>query len=173
MRMPVVIVALITWALAAPHSSGSAQSSQPGLTAASAEAIHEHLDEAEDVVESLLQWRHVLTAFNTDRDDPKKPMAPRNTLITVDRGQVQRLAQLVDAVAAMTPPGGAGVTPRGDVGAHAHKAREIARELVPGATTGPVGTSGTAGLITIDRTAVQRLEVELDAIEELLPRQAP
>jgi hypothetical protein len=38
----------------------------------------------------------------------------------------------------------------------------------------PVAKTSTASsLVTIDRTSLQRLEIELDAIEELLPRAMP
>jgi hypothetical protein len=59
------------------------------------------------------------------------------------------------------------------------KAREITRELLPETTSGAVGTSGTTAprgptrtgdIIKVDRAALERLEVEIDAIERVAPR---
>lgn len=179
MRIPILLstylglgtLLLTSSAGAQVDSSASTQSLATNAEASTA-TLSEHLDEAEDIVESLLEWRHVLTAFNTERDDPKTPTAPANTLITVDRDQVQRLVQFVDAMGPLAPPSTPGKAAMGgDVRAHLVKAQQIADELLPpGAATRPVGTAGAESVITIDRTAIERLEVELDAIEQLLPR---
>lgn len=180
MRTPIVLsvhlalgtLLLTSSAVAQVTSSASTQSGTANAGTATGKTLPEHLDEAEDIIESLLDWRHVLTAFNTERDHPKTPTAPANTLITVDRGQVHRLVQFVDAMGTLAPPPTPGRTaPVGDVRAHLVKAQQIADELMPpSAAARPVGTTGAESVITIDRTAIERLEIELDAIEQLLPR---
>jgi hypothetical protein len=171
-----ICIAVVSLLAAMPAIAGvrDDQSSATPLTSAAAEAIHEHMEEAEDLVESLLDWRHVLTTVNTGRDDRDTPTEPATTLIAVRRHEVQELARLLDATSAMLPAAPhAASAPRGDLRAHADKARAIVRELMP-AGTAPVGTTGatsdTSDLITVDRTALQRLEIELDAMELLAPR---
>ena len=172
-----VIVVLMMGVMVSPAvADASQQTAQPGITAANAEGIREHLDEAEDLIESMLDWRHVLTALATSRDDTPRPMAPSSTLISITREEVERLSGYLDAMSALVPKAGVqSAAPRGDLRAHIDKAQEIAREMLPaGASARPVGTSGVdAGLLTFDRTAVERLEIELDAVERLLPRQSP
>jgi hypothetical protein len=143
--------------------------------AANHEAIREHIDAAEDLVESLLDWRHVLTAVES-ADVP----GPSTTLISVDREPVAKLAQVLAAIASMLPartdPSATG--PRGDLRAHVEKAREITGELLPGGEAAAASPSESAarrgptrtGDITVDRTALERLEVEIDAIERVAPR---
>ena len=152
--------------------SASAAAQQGGARAVSeerTEGIHEHLDEAEDLVETMLAWRHVLSGRT---GDAPPPTAPLNTLISVSRNDVERASALIEAAVKMLPgrertTSGA---PRGDLLAHGLKAQEIARELLP-PTSGPVGTSGTDGqMILVDRAALQRLEIELEAMERVAPR---
>ena len=132
-------------------------------------AVLEHVDEAEEVLESLLELRPVITAVTDERSRSDPPSKPRTTLISVHRSDVQKLVSLLDAAAAMVPPPphADAQMPRGDARAHIEKAQEIAREFTQTASTPrPVGTSGGADdLVTIDRSALKRLEVELDAIE--------
>lgn len=131
-------------------------------------AVLAHVDEAEAVLESLLELRPAITAVTDDRSRPALPSKPRTTLISVHRADVQKLASLVDAAAAMVPSAvhADAHVPRGDLRAHIEKAQEIAGELIqPVSTPRPIGTSGADDLVTIDRSALQRLEVEIDAIE--------
>ena len=166
------ILLLTMGALVGPPVSAFEQDDQVRITTANAEAIREQLDEAEDLIESLLDWRHVLTAVTTSRGDSQSPMAPANTLISVSREELQRLSVYLTAMSAMAPKAAQTAAPRGDLRAHVDKAHEIARELLPiAAPARPVGTAGTDDrVVTIDRTAIERLEIELDAIERLLPR---
>lgn len=140
------------------------------------EAILDHIDVAEDMVESLLDWRHVLIG----KDSADIP-GPSTTLISIEREPVVKLAGALDAISSMLPAPADRTTtePRGDLRAHVEKAREIARELMPNVAAGAVGTSGTAGqkdpthtgdIIEVDRAALERLEVEIDAIERVAPR---
>jgi hypothetical protein len=150
----------------------SAQSAAAPLNDQAAESIREHVDEAEDLVENLLEWRHVLTAAGRDTRDAL-PTSPASTLISVERSEIQRLSELLSAAAAVLPGTGqpAPSRPRGDLRAHLEKAQEIARELLPDAPSAPVGTSGGRGdLIEVDRAALQRLEVEIGAIDLVAPR---
>ena len=160
------VVALGFWT-AAP-SLASQQAAAPATLPTT--AIEEHLDEADDLLETLLDWRLAITATSTGderRTPPTEPM-PTHTLIPLDRQQVERLVQLVNAATTMVPRAtGARVT-RADLHAHADKAQEIARELMP-ASDQPVGTSGSASnIIMVDRAALQRLEVEVEAMEMLV-----
>jgi hypothetical protein len=49
-----------------------------------AEAVRDHVDEAEDLIESLLDWRHALTT-RTGKGDSHLPTTPENTLVSVSR----------------------------------------------------------------------------------------
>jgi hypothetical protein len=137
-----------------------------------AEGIREHIDEAEDIVDSLLEWRHI-TSYVTPESESQRPTAPATTLVTVDRAQVGKIGELLAASMAMLPRPAqtSGPTgPKGDLRAHIEKAQEIARELLPPAAQ-PVGTSGgTTAMVTVDRTALKRLEIELEAAERVAPR---
>jgi hypothetical protein len=170
------LATLLTMAalIAAPTSTAAVQERGAAAPGTNAEAIHEHIDEAEEALEMLLDWRHVLTAATSQPRDTTPPTEPATTLISVPRSDVERLTKLLDAVMAMVPkPPQAGTAPRGDLRAHAEKAQEIARELLPAASTQPVGTSGRAGdagIVVVDRAALERLEVEIDAMERVAPR---
>jgi len=140
------------------------------------EAILDHIDVAEDIVESLLEWRHVLTAR-----DSADVAGPSTTLISIEREPVVRLAGALDAISSMLPPraDGSATGLHGDLRAHVEKAREITRELMPNGASSAAGASGTAApkgptqtgdIIKVDRAALQRLEVEIDAIERVAPR---
>lgn len=159
--------------LAAVASTAAAQERNAVVTGAAAEGIHEHIDEAEEALEMLLDWRHVLTTATQQPRETPPPTAPATTLISVPRADVARLAQLLDAVVAMVPtPARAGSMPQGDLRAHAVKAQDIARELMPAAPGRPVGTSGAdTNTMVVDRAALERLEVEIDAMERVAPRQ--
>jgi hypothetical protein len=97
-------------------------------------------------------------------------------LISIDRGDAQRLNDLIGALMAQVPPRANGAAMmRGDLRSHVEKAQEIARELLPpGANAtdaaGKSATSRSGQLVTVDRTSLERLDVELDAIELILPR---
>jgi hypothetical protein len=128
----------------------------------------------------LLDWSHVLTAVES-----ANVPGPSTTLISVEREPVTKLARVLEAIsssASRTLPARSdapATEPRGDLRAHVEKAREITRELMPEGGTGAVGTSGTAAprgptrtgdIIKVDRAALERLEVEIDAIERVAPR---
>ena len=148
----------------APQTPGTAAVSETA-----ADAIRAHLDEAEDALDALLEWRHVLSDVSRQSAGAPKPTSPATTLVTLDRADVQRVVELVNAAAAAVPAASPSPTmPRGDLAAHLATAREIARELMPG-TAGAVGTSG-GNTITIDRTALLRMEIELEAAERVAPR---
>ncbi len=139
-----------------------------------ANAVREHLDAAEDLTESLLRWKHVVTGVAGDDINARK--APVNTSISIDRNDAKRLSDLAAALLAQLPQRGAGSTMmRGDLRSHVEKADQIARELLPsGSHTvtahGNRTTDGSGSLVTIDRTSLERLDIELDAIEMILPR---
>lgn len=158
-------------AAAAPASAAQAQpTKQSAVDERTAEALREHLDEAEDVVSSLLRWQHITTWSAGNGDQPPSE-APRSTLISIERAHAATLVGLVDALAAQVPESqGSDAAPRGDLRAHVEKARTIARELMPPAAASPDALHAEGGLVTVDRTALERLEIELDAVEELLPR---
>jgi hypothetical protein len=146
-----------------------AAGSQQSTPAAATSAIEEHLDEADDLLETLLDWRRAITATSVgdDRRTPPTAPMPTHTLIPLDRQQVEKLTQLIDAVAGMVPRSTAPAAPRGDMRAHAEKAQQIARDLLP-APGRPVGTSGSTGSVAmVDRAALQRLEIEVEAMEML------
>ena len=163
-------IRLLTLALGAVLAATAPASSQAPVTETVADGIREHLDEAEDLVDDLLQWRHVLTHVSPESAGAPKPTTPANTLISVGMAEVKRLQSLVGAAVQMLPPAPAAGTPRGDIAAHLRKAQEIAGELMPAAAA-PVGTRGTNdAVMTIDRTALLRLEIELEAAEQVAPR---
>lgn len=161
-----VAVALGLWtATPSLASQQAAASPRPTTT-----AIEEHLDEADDLLDTMLDWRLAITATSTGderRTPPTEPM-PTHTLIPLDRQQVERLVQLVNAATTMVPRTTGASASRADLRAHADKAQEIARELMP-TSDRPVGTSGSGSNIAmVDRAALQRLEVEVEAMEMLV-----
>jgi hypothetical protein len=161
------------------------------------DGVRDHIGRIEDTVDRLLDWRHVLSA-RTRADAASAPTAPATTLITVDQRDVNTLVELIDATANMLPaPAAQPTARRGDLRAHVMKAREIAREMMP-SPAGTTGTSGqansaprpadretvgsaragaeggaasAAGMITIDRTSLERLKVEVEAMENLARRE--
>lgn len=175
--LPLAAVLGVAAAQPVPAAQGSQDSA--AVSEKNAEAIREHIDEAEDIVERLLDWRHATSAVRTGESDDPPPTMPASTLISVEREQVERLVSLLGAAAATLPPA-TGAQSRGDLRAHVRQAQEIARELMPSARETPVGTSGTSApagtsssaerMIEVDRTALQRLEIEIDAIEMIAPR---
>jgi hypothetical protein len=149
--------------------AAAAPSAQAPVTETTAEGIREHLDEAEDLVDDLLQWRHVLTHVSPQSSGAPTPTAPANTLIGIGAAEVKQLQGLIGAAVRMLPAAASAGTSRGDLAAHLRKAQEIASELTPAAA--PVGTSGTdRAVVMIDRTALLRLEIELEAAEQVAPR---
>jgi hypothetical protein len=157
-----VIGLALAAAVAMPASAAQTASVQT-VSESTANAIREHLDEAEDLTESLLRWKHIITTVGRDTAAPE---APASTLISIERNDAKKLNDLIGAIAAQVPTRPAGTTgPKGELRDHVEKAREIARELLPN------GTSTASGnLVNVDRTALQRLEIELDAIETIAPR---
>jgi hypothetical protein len=132
----------------------------------SQEAIREHIDTIDDVIDDLLNWRHVTTS--TGRGS--LPTAPESTLISVPRAQLDRVGMLLTATLALLPPPTAtdSAAPKGDLRAHLDKAQEISREML---TLAPSTSTTGEALSTVDRTALQRLEVEIDAAERLARRE--
>ena len=148
-------------ALTAPAAAMQTTTVQT-VSEATANAIREHLDEAEDLTESLLRWKHIIATVGRDT---APPAAPASTLISIDRADAQKLNDLIGAMVAQVPKSSGGPGPKGDLRDHVEKAQEIARELLPN------GASTAAGnLVNIDRTSLQRLEIELDAVETIAPR---
>jgi hypothetical protein len=165
---------LVAFALLGAFAAAPALAQPAAIDDTVAAGIREHIDEADDAVDDLLQWRHVLSDVSARSYGAPRPTAPASTLISVERSEVERVNQLVAAALMMLPAAApADRRPRGDVRAHLVKAQEIARELLPPPATGAaaVGTTGTDGAtVTIDRTALLRLEIELDAAERVAPR---
>ena len=154
-------------------SAAQAQAPPPAksgtIAGVQAEALREHLDEGEDLVDALLRWRHVVAWSDDGKLHAPPPQGPATTLISVEQERVRRLSALLDALAAQVPANAAGAkSARGDVRAHLEKAQEIAKELQPPVATA-VDRTGGAPLLTVDRTSLERLNVELDAIEMLVP----
>jgi hypothetical protein len=167
---PITIAAIATVVYA-----GQGGNAATPVSEATAEAVQEHLDEAEDAVESLLDWHHALTTISREPRETAAPTRPLNTLLVVPRAEVERLTKLIDAAIGMVPKPASpqpSMAARGDLRAHLEKAQEIARELMPAAKpAGQTGsTSASADHITVDRAALERLEVELDAAERVAPR---
>ena len=162
------VVALAFWTAVPATAFQSSTTS----AAATKNAIEEHLDEADDLLETLLDWRRAIVATpvgGDSRTPPTEPL-PTHTLIPLDRQQVEKLTQLITAITTMVPGPTASDAPRGDMRAHVEKAGEIAAELLPGSTRA-VGTSGstaTANIVMVDRAALQRLDIEVDAMEMLV-----
>lgn len=149
----------------APPSANSAT-----ISGTQAEAVREHLDEAEDLVDSLLRWQHVVAWRDQGKLHAPPPEGPSTTLISIEQGHAQKLSGLLEALVAQVPPSAKGNgAARGDLRAHAEKAQQIAKELQPPQATS-VQTAAAGSLVTVDRTALERLNVELDAMEMLLPR---
>jgi hypothetical protein len=172
--------AAIVMAVLVPAAVNAQNRDATAPDASHRDTILEHIDEAEDIVESLLDWDYVLTAVEPPGADPKFARLS-TTVIAIEHEPVTKLASVLEAISAMLPPADpASAEPRGDLRAHVEKAREIARELMPQPSSGTAGTSGAAGsakdptpagdIIKVDRTAVERLEVEIDAIERLARR---
>lgn len=172
------LVVMLGGALASPvmaqatatQNTPQAMNGRP--TGAQAEAIREHVDEAEDLVDSLLRWQHVTSWSDEGQLEAPPPQGPANTLISIEQVHVQKLTGFLAALAAQLPPtAGDAQRARGDLRAHLEKAQQIARELQPPyASTAPGAANATGGLVTIDRTTLERLEVELEAMEQLVPR---
>jgi len=135
-------------------------------SSSSQEAVREHIDAIDDVIDDLLEWRHIPTS--TGRGS--LPTAPDSTLISVPRAQLERVGMLLTATLTLVPPSPAAQSsaPRGDLRAHLDKAQEISREMLTSASS--TSTTGET-LSTVDRTALQRLEVEIDAAERLARRE--
>lgn len=142
------------------------------LSQSAANSVREHVDEAEDLTESLLRWKHIVTGVADDDVNLRK--APASTAISIDRADAQRLHDLIGALNTQVPQRASGAaTMHGDLRAHVDKAQDIAQELLPTATNeagAPKTATAAAGLVTIDRTALERLDIELDAIEMIVPR---
>jgi hypothetical protein len=150
--------------------SGSTNTPPAQVPAQEAEAIRDHIDAADDLVDSLLEWRHVVT-WRGDGDTPP-PKGPANTLISIDKSQAQRLIKLLGTLEAQLPEHKSGHADkpdlRGDLRAHVQKAQSIARTELQA----PHARETADGrLLTIDRTALRRLDVELDAMAALTPRE--
>jgi hypothetical protein len=159
-------------ALASPVIAQTTSSQHAGPAEAQAEAIREHLDEADDLVDSLLRWRHVTSWSDKGTPQTPPPEGPANTLISIERAHAQKLTALLGALAAQVPTAkGEAPHARGDLRAHLEKAQEIARELQPPSARVDANAADAAGgLVTIDRTTLERLDVELDAMAQLIPR---
>ena len=174
----VLPLACAATAAAAPRQqapASSAAASPSGV--ASRDALRDHIDAVDDILDGLLDWRHVDTNEPTLGDTARQS----TTLISVEASRIERLDSGLAAIAAAMPSNtpntasqSTGTAMRGDLRAHVEKARNIVQELKgPGRdTASAVGTSGAAEgsqpwLLTIDRTALQRLEIEIDAIKLL------
>ena len=160
--MPNTFAYLVAFVMAGGASIHSGQTPSTQATTAVPDAVREHLDEASDMVDRLMRWKHIVTRPGDVED---LQLAPKSTLISIERSEARKLTDLIDAMAMQVPARDANQAPTGDVAAHLQKAREIARELMPAADA--AGHHGE--LVTIDRTSLERLDVELDALEDLAP----
>lgn len=168
----IAVVLILAGPLASPVIAQTGSNPHAAPTGPQAEAIREHLDEAEDLVESLLRWQHVTSWADKDNVQTPPPEGPANTLISIERAHEQKLTALLGALATQIPASNEEAQQlRGDLRAHLEKAQEIARELrAPHARVIANAADAAGGLVTIDRTTLERLSVELDAMEQLIPR---
>ena len=155
----------------APGSAALADQQTDARANPAQKATLEHADEAEDLIEEILAARPTPLSVE-DRERRREVPLPLNTLQTVEADKIAKLHGLVEAMAATVPPSDArGSGPRGDVRAHVEKAQEIAREILPGGPSGaPVTSPSTGPLVVVDRTALERLDIELEAVEYLLSK---
>lgn len=173
MRNPMKYIIYLAVATAGVPAVAPRTAAAQTLSESTANAIREHVDEAEDLTESLLRWKHIVTGIADGDIDLRKP--PANTSISIDRSDAQRLSDLTAALMAQVPRNAGSTVTRGDLRSHVEKAQQIAGELLPSdskttASRENRNSAGTANLVTIDRTSLERLDIELDAIEMILPR---
>jgi hypothetical protein len=152
------------------------------------EPVFDRINDAEDRVEQLLGDHYPV--ITVQHQKPEAPVVgpavrqhPATTLISLETSDVQELSAAIDAIGELVPAEAESGSQPGGLRAHVEKAQEIMREMMPSQQeTGAVGTSGslagaeprtadaTPARMTIDRTALERLEIEIDAMERVAPR---
>jgi hypothetical protein len=153
----------------APGSAALANRQTDAQAGLAQKATLEHADEAEELVDDILDARPTQLSVEDPQKRREVPL-PKNTLQTVEADKIAKLHGLVEAMAATIAPSATRPAgPRGDVRAHVEAAQAIAREILPGGPSGaPVTSPSTEPLVVVDRTALERLKIELEAIEHLL-----
>ena len=150
------------------NGNAARQTEQP---AAIPDELKEHIDEAEDLLESLLDWGRALTTTTPNPRETTAPTMSANTLMVVPESDVKKLVALIDTLSTRVPkPARPDSGPQGDLRAHVEKAQEIAREFQTTTNRSAGPATGAAALLVVDRTALERLEIEIDAMERVLPR---
>lgn len=179
----------------AQTSSANPTTAQKEHASKAADTLHGHVEQAEDIVNSLLRNRQAGSSA------PQK-----NTLIAVHRSDLMKLQGELQAMSADTPASEARSTAaKGTLADHVREAKRlvdvISHNSVANEQTPAVGTSGSAqpstatgnqadtsgsqpsapavaaqhgapqnDIVTIDRTRVQELKKQIEAIERLEPK---
>ena len=179
----------------AQTSSANPTTAQKEHASKAADTLHGHVEQAEDIVNSLLRNRQAGSTA------PQK-----NTLIAVHRSDLMKLQGELQAMSTDTPASQARSTAvKGTLSDHVREAKRlvdvISHDSVANQQTPPVGTSGSAqpstasgsepaasssqpsapsvaaqhdagqnDIVTIDRTRVQELKKQIEAIERLEPK---
>jgi hypothetical protein len=154
---------------------GQRRAISAATTLTSPQVIRDRIDTADDVLGDLLYMQPIIT------NDAARQS---NTLVNVDAKSIEKLRDVLESIVVDLPArrDRSSSETRGDLRAHAEKAVEIAVELGSRGGTG-VGTSGTAATtlhtpnpttrsctVTVDRTALERLQVEVNAMALLEPQ---
>lgn len=175
----------------AQTSSTTPTSAQEAHASKAADTLHGHVEQAEDIVKSLLA------------EHQAGSIAPqKNTLIAVHRSDLMKLQGELQAMSADTPASESRRTAeRGTLSDHVREAKHLVDVISHDSTANepnqPVGTTGsetahqpgtTSGaqpsapsvaaqheagrndIVTIDRTRVQELKKQIEAIERLEPK---
>jgi hypothetical protein len=144
-------------------------------SAATPDVIRDRIDAADDMLDDMLDIEPVITNY-----PGSGVVRPSNTLMNVDAQSIETLRGVLESIVADLPARNdrSGSEARGDLRAHAEKAVEIAVELGPlGGTSGTTATADNAAAtathgctVTVNRTALERLQVEVNAMTLLEPQ---